>query len=323
MSSQAATSVFPPIAFNTSSSSARPIAPIIPAPNVPKGNLAAQPKVPPGRQPLNASANAFSSLSQSASRFAASPGSSANAVQNSLFDSASRKQNAFYQPPPALPPAPFPAFNEVSAAEGSRALPRDNADVEMDQGDDVESQMGREDPEPGEDESLAYSVFGSKPIRSSKRAGTQTRQAPVEAKKVPPGAFVTEDDHEPEIAEPPPPPSRQTRRATATKTSTAKPAKAPATRTRKRAKEQEQELSRALPGSLMESEDGSADEADEEDGDQLAPLPPRQGTAAEGVPTRRRSSRLSSSSDTESSEKKKAPGRTRTATTGAGRKRRT
>ncbi|KAJ7927614.1 nuclear pore complex assembly-domain-containing protein [Mycena leptocephala] len=189
--------------------------------HVPKGNLAAQPKVPPGRQPLNA-------------RFAASPGSSPTP-----------KQNAFYNRL-LLYPRTFPAFNEVSAAEGSRALPRDNADVEMDQGD-ISSLRWVGKTRPGEDESLAYSVFGSKPIRSSKRAGTQTRQAPVEAKKVPPGAFRRPLEH-----------------GSAQK------------------QEQEQELSRALPGSLMESEDGSADEADEEDGDRLAPLPPRQGRPLKG-----------------------------------------
>jgi len=331
----AGTSVFSPLAFSTSSS-ARQLPPIIPVPNVPKGNLATQPPVPSGRQPLNASTNAFSSLTQSTSRFAAPP---ANSGQKSLFDSASRKQNAFYQPPPPAPAAPFPGFNEIIAAESSGA--RKDADVEMGQGDDdVESEGGRdrEDHEPADEEGLGYSVFGGKPVRSSKRAGTgaRTRQAPVEAKKVPPGAFSTEEEHEhehePEVAEPPAPaPPRQTRRSAATKTSTAKPpaksAKAPTTRTRGRVKGQEQELSRSLPGSLMESEDGSADEAeeeDEEDGDRVAPLPPRrQATAADGVQTRRRSSRLTSSeaeSRTEK-EKEKAPGRTKAAA-GAGRKRR-
>ncbi|KAJ7666161.1 nuclear pore complex assembly-domain-containing protein [Mycena polygramma] len=336
---QAANSVFSPLAFNASSSSA--LAPIIPVSNVPKGTFAAQPAVPSGRQSLNASANAnaFSSLSQSAGRFTGSASSSAN-PQKSLFDSASRKQNAFYQPPP-LPAAPAPIFNGGGAADGSGES-RQDADVEMDKDDDDNrSQMGTEDQEheQADDEGLAYSVFGGKPVRSSKRAGARPKKAPAEpeAPRVPPGAFVTEDEHEqehdPEVAEaepPSPPPPRQTRRSTATKSSTAKSAKgtkAPATRTRGRAKEQEtqpEELSRYLPGSLMESEDGSADEA-EDDGDRLAPLPPRQARAAtaEGVQTRRRSSRLSSSSDTESKpEKQKAPGRTRAAA-GAGRKRRT
>lgn len=75
---------------------------------------------------------------------------------------------------------------------------------------------------------------------------------------------------------------------------------------------------------MDQSEDGSADDAEEEEeGDRLAPLPPRQATV-EKVQTRR-SSRLSSSSDTESrpeKEKEKAPGRTRTATGAGGRKRR-
>ncbi|KAJ7359345.1 nuclear pore complex assembly-domain-containing protein [Mycena albidolilacea] len=343
--SQAATSVFPPLAFNASSSSPRPPPPIIPISNVPKGSLAAQPTVPSGRQPLNASINAFSSLGQSTSRFAplASGSSANNGGPKSLFDSASRKQNAFYQPPPPPAPAPFLGFNEVSAAEAS-------GDVEMGPGEDaaVESEggggrgRGREDEdeaqEPAEDEGLGYSVFGGKPVRSAKRAGGgergQTRQAPMDAKRVPPGAFVTEDEHEPEpeVAEPPPPPApaRQTRRAAATKASTAKSAakstRGTTARTRGRGKApQEEELSRSLPGSLMDqSEDGSADDAEEEEeGDRLAPLPPRQATV-EKVQTRR-SSRLSSSSDTESrpeKEKEKAPGRTRTATGAGGRKRR-
>ncbi|KAJ6588925.1 hypothetical protein B0H19DRAFT_224519 [Mycena capillaripes] len=320
--SQATTSVFSPLAFNTSSSSARPLAPIIPVSNVPKGSLSAQPRVPSGRQSLTGSTNVFSSLSQSTGRFAAPPSSSANATPKSLFDSASRKQNAFYQPPPP-PPAPAPLFNGDSAADVGGTSIHEDADVEMDQDDDIESRTGKEDHEPAEDEGLAYSVFGGKPTRSSKRA--KARQASVEVKQTPPGAFVTEDEHEPEVTDPPPsPPSRQTRRTAATKTSTAKPVKstkAPTTRTRARVKGGE-ELSRYLPGSLMESEDGSADEAEEEDGDRLAPLPPRQATVIEGMQTRRRSSRLSSSSETESAPvKEKAPGRTRTAA-GSGRKRR-
>ncbi|KAF7360329.1 ELYS domain-containing protein [Mycena venus] len=345
-----ASSVFTPLAFNASSS-ARPVAaPIIPVSSVPRGSLATQPPVPSGRQPLalnaSASTNAFSSLSQSTSRFAAPLGSSANSTQKSLFDSASRKQNAFYQPPPPPPPAPFPGFNEVSAAEGGSAA-REDVDVEMGEGaDDSESKdsRDREDhDEPADDEGLGYSVFGGKPARSSKskRAGVRSRQqAPTEAttKRVPPGAFVTEDEHEheQEIVEPPPPPApeapRQTRRSVATKISAAKPAsaksaKSATARTRGRAKAQEDELSRSLPGSLMESEDGSADDAEEdEDEDRLAPLPPRQTTrvaAAEGVQTRRRSSRLSSSETESRPEKEKAPGRTKTATVGTGgRKRR-
>ncbi|KAJ6487867.1 nuclear pore complex assembly-domain-containing protein [Mycena sanguinolenta] len=295
------------------SSSSRPLPPpIIPVSNVPKGNLATQPTIPAGRQSLNASTNAFSSLVQSTSRFAASPNA------GSLFGSANKKQNAFYQPPPPPPPAPFPGFNEVAAAESSGA--RENADVEMGPSDGNEA--GRED-EPADEEGLAYSVFGGKSIRSSKRAGARAPQPPVETNQLPPGAFVIEDEPESEAVEPPPPaPPRQTRRSATTKTSTAKPtksAKAPATRTRKRAKEQQEpELSRSLPGSLMDTEE--SEEAEEEDGDRLAPLPPprQAAAAAEGVQTRRRSSRLSSS-DTESRpEQEKPPAKTKT----AGRKRR-
>ncbi|KAJ7108527.1 nuclear pore complex assembly-domain-containing protein [Mycena epipterygia] len=319
-----ASSAFPPLTFNASSSSARPLAPIIPVSNVPKGNLASQPNVPSARQPLNASTTAFPSLSKSTNRFAGPAGSTPNGAQKSLFDSAGRKQNAFYQPPPTLPPAPFPAFDGSNADnEGSREQTRtsqDNEDIEMDQDVEPEADMGRDDDhEPADDEGLAYSVFGGKPIRPGKRAGTRARQAPVEVKQMPPGAFVTDDDeheHEPEVEPPPPPPPRQTRRSAAPKAAAAKPVRStPTTRTRARVKEQE--LGRSLPGSLMDSEDGSADEAEDEDGDRLAPLPPRrQAVADEGVQTRRRSSRLSSSSEPE---KEKAPGRTRTA---AGRKRR-
>ncbi|KAJ6470120.1 nuclear pore complex assembly-domain-containing protein, partial [Mycena vitilis] len=250
---QTANSVFPPLVFNASSSSA--LAPIIPVSNVPKGTFAAQPAVPSGRQSLtaSASANAFSSLSQSAGRSTGPASTSAN-LQKSLFDSASRKQNAFYQPP-ALPPAPAPIFNGGGAGSGEA---REDADVEMDQDDDDNrSQMGTEDQEheQADDGGLAYSVFGGKPVRSSKRP----KKAPAEpeAPRVPPGAFVTEDDHDHdyEVAEPEPPsppPPRQTRRST-TKSSTAKSAngtKAPATRTRGRGKGQEtqpEELSRYLP----------------------------------------------------------------------------
>ncbi|KAJ6595849.1 nuclear pore complex assembly-domain-containing protein [Mycena vulgaris] len=315
-------SVFPPLAFGASLSSARPIAPIIPVSNLARGNPAVQPPVPSARQPLNASA-ALSSLAQSTSRFTAP--TTAGAVPKSLFDSAGRKQNAFYQPPPALPPPPFPGFEEGDAEDEENNKEtlafQENADMEMDQ--DLDLEMGRDDDhDPPDGEGLAYSVFGAKPPRTTtKRAGARTRQAAPEVKQVPPGAFVSDDDHEAEVEPPLPPPPRQTRRSAAVKTATAKPVKSATTRTRARA--EEQGLGRSLPGSLMDSEDGSAEEAEDEDGDRLAPLPRRQAPPAEGMQTRRRSSRLSSSSEPESSaEKAKAPGRTRTAA-GTGRKRRT
>ncbi|KAJ7485279.1 nuclear pore complex assembly-domain-containing protein [Mycena latifolia] len=322
--SGSATSAFPPLPFNTSSST-RPIAPVIPVSSVAKGSLAVKPPIPSARQPLNASA--FSALSQSTSRFAAPAGSIPNGgTSKTVFGSAGRKQNAFYQPPPA-PPAPFPAFEQGDADAGASGKSthefQEDADMEVDQDGEVDSAMGRdeEERERADSEGLAYSVFGGKPTRSAKRTGTRTtRQAAPEAKQVPPGAFMIDEEHEPEV-EPPPP--RQTRRSAAVgKTAPAKPAKSTmATRTRARAKEPE--LGRSLPGSLMDSEDGSAEEAEDEDGDRLAPLPPRQAPPSEGVQTRRRSSRLSSSSEPESRpEKEKAPGRTRTAA-GTGRKRRT
>ncbi|KAJ7081683.1 nuclear pore complex assembly-domain-containing protein [Mycena crocata] len=318
-----AASAFPPLAFNASSS--RPHAPIIPVSNVPKSNLAAQPAVPSARQPLNASTNAFSSLSQSATRFTDTSGSSGG--PKTFFDSAGRKQNAFYQPP-APAPAPSVLFDVGNAEDGggrtdSYAL-HANADIEMDRDVDADSETGKDDHEPTDNgDGLAYSVFGGKPTRSSKRGGAKTRQPSVEAKQVPPGAFGSDDEHdEPEAVDPPPP--RQSRRSVAAKAGTAKPAAAKSTRstaTRTRARAKEQELGRSLPGSLMESEDGSADEAENEDEDQLAPLRSRQAATGEGPQTRRRSSRLSSSETESRPEKEKASGRTRSAA-GTGRKRR-
>ncbi|KAJ7185623.1 nuclear pore complex assembly-domain-containing protein [Mycena filopes] len=316
-------SAFPPLAFNASSSSSRPLAPIIPVSNVPKGPLGAQAPVPSARQPLNAPTNAFSSLSQSTSRFAAPSGSSAASPgQRSLFDSAGRKPNAFYQPPLSLSSAPRTNDAADTGADSDAAKARENTDIEMDQDEHLDGDRDGA----ADEESLAYSVFSSKPVRSFKRAGVaRARQTSVETKtkQVPPGAFVTDDDEqEPDFADPPPPPPpRQTRRTAAKTGGVTQPAKTPATRTRARAKGQE--LGRSLPGSLMGSEDGSADEAEEEeDGDRLAPLPRRQTQAAtgDGVPPRRRSSRLSSSETESRPEKEKPSGRTRT---GGGRKKRT
>lgn len=306
------TSAFAPLAFNaSSSSSARPMAPVIPVSNVAKGSLAAQPAIPSARQSLNASA--FSALSQSTSRFTAPAGSTPTGGANkSVFDSAGRKQNAFYQPALAAP-VPPPTFRDPDGLGNTR----DDADMEMDTDADdfrrdLEMDGEVEDQERVDGDGLAFSVFGGKPARSAKRAGTRTRRATMEVKQAPPGAFIADEEPEPEV-EPPPPPPRQTRRSAAT---TPKPTTAkPTTRTRGRAKEQD--LGRSLPGSLMDSEE----EADDEDGDRLAPLPPsRQQPPAEGVQTRRRSSRLSSSSEPES-RADKAPGKTKTST-GGSRKRR-
>ncbi|KAJ7512744.1 nuclear pore complex assembly-domain-containing protein [Mycena galericulata] len=315
------TSAFPPLALSTSSSSSRPLAPIIPISTVPKGSLAVQPAIPSVRPPLNA----FSSLSQSSStsRFAGPSASSPSGASKSIFDSAGRKQNAFYQPPAAPPPVSLPAFSEaVPEDAGARSKSHEDEDIDMDHSVDFESETGREEVhEQADDESLAYSVFGGKPVRSGKRAGARTRQAVAEVKQVPPGAFVTDDEHESEVQEPPPPPpARQTRRSAAAKTGSAKPVKSSTTTSRTRARAKEPELGRSLPGSLMDSEDGSAgEEGADEDGDRIAPLPRRQAVASEGVQTRRRSSRLSSSEAESKPEKEKAPARTRTAT----RKRRT
>ncbi|KAK7044729.1 ELYS domain-containing protein [Favolaschia claudopus] len=319
-----AASAFSPLAFSNSSSSHAP-APIIPVQNAPRGSPFANLPSSSARQSLNGSTNAFSSLSQSTSRFAGSPASS-QFGSKSLFDSANKKQNAFYQPPPTSVPPPFPGFNEVAAAGSSRVS--EDRDVEMELGEEHEQEAGRENDESAEDEGLAHSVFGGRPVRSSKRAGSKAKKAQVETKKAPPGAFDIGEEQEVDVPEtnlPPPETSRKTRNSTATKASakSAKLSKGPTTRTRGRAKE-EPELSRSLPGSLMDSEDGSADEADEEEGDKLAPLPPSHAkAAAEGAQTRRRSSRLSSVSSEEGrADKEKPPGKTK-ATTGTGRKRRT
>ncbi|KAJ7269867.1 nuclear pore complex assembly-domain-containing protein [Mycena rebaudengoi] len=303
-------SAFPPLNAS-SSSSPRHVVPVIPVSGVAKGSLATQPFVPSARQSLGSSTSAFAPLSQSTSRLAASSTPAANSTK-SLFESAARKQNAFYQPPAA--PEPVSMFEERQGDEGGRSKrgrQEEDADVEMDQDVDLEMSEDQDQPDGDQDhDGLAYSVFGGKPIRTAPRAGKRTRPL-VETKQVPPGAF--ENDDEPEVAPPPPAPPRQTRRSTATKSAAPKQTKVPNTR---RTRANKQDLGRSLPGSLMDSEDGSADEGE----DELAPLPPRQATAGEAAPPRRRSSRLSSSSDIESrTEKEKAPTKSKS---GPGRKRR-
>ncbi|KAJ6627846.1 hypothetical protein B0H10DRAFT_311763 [Mycena sp. CBHHK59/15] len=314
-----AASALPPLNFNASSST-RSVAPIIAVSSVPKGNLAAQPSIPSVRQPLNASTT-YPLLPQYAGR------SSAPSNVKSLFDSAGRKQNAFYQPPPAPPPAPVPMFDEGVERNGGQRKKNpelhEDTDADIGMGQDADSEMGMEDHnEPVEEqdhEGLAYSVFGAKPIRGE-RAASRTQQPVAEARQVPPGAFVSDEEPEPDVAQPPPPPPKQTRRSTAKNASTKAPSKNMSAATRDRARAKDQDLGRSLPGSLIDSEDGSVDEGEDEDGDRLAPLPRRQAVAAEGMQTRRRSSRLSSSSEPESKpEKEKVYARTKT---GTGRKRR-
>lgn len=237
------------------------------------------------------------------------------------FESAGRKQNAFYQPPPAKVNGVRKAFGsgeESALPSGSgREKPERTdpvgyvTDVEMD--DEDEGEEDKRNVEPGAE--LGFSVFGNgfasrvpddvrpPPVPT---VNTGTRVAPVaarvqerESKKVPPGGFALDDEdaseNEQDPAPSPPLRSRHTRMTTTTKTTGGT--------IRKGRHSKEQDLGRSLPGSLM-------DEEEEEEEDHVAPLrapspprrplrKPRTPTSADladegdGVMTRRRSSRLS------------------------------
>ncbi|KAG6845092.1 hypothetical protein H0H87_000791 [Tephrocybe sp. NHM501043] len=255
------------------------------------------------------------------------PAASVAPTESDLFSSASRKPNAFYKPPPANPQQGVKRSFESTLA---REMDMDGEDEEIGaepvQVDHEELERSRQ-PEDFHDVSeeqlreLGFSVFGNantkKPAASKKAAAQAPQRATTKqnGRRVPPGAFVSDDENEhenepepepePERREPTPTPPTRTRTSTrkaqpsrATKESTTRSPEA------KRARRSEHpKLKQSVPGALVHSDD------DEEEEDHVAPLPspPRRGAARRvrettpgsdmgdeetGGQTRRRSSRL-------------------------------
>nr|GAT57337.1 predicted protein [Mycena chlorophos] len=223
--------------------------------------------------------NVFSSLTQSTKKPLGSPNQiRPNSPPKGLFESANRRQNAFYRPPAAAP-----VLASVFPVTASAPIP-DHVDVEMTDESVTKAAapelQSAENDEEEADESLAYSVFSTtKPLaRVAKQpppttANKRSRQskAAKATKQRPPGAFGSDDELEAEDATVPPPtaappPARTTRRsAAASRAASATAAPLPkATRSKRTTK--------VLPGSLVASEDEDDDGSEAEE--EVAPLPP-------------------------------------------------
>lgn len=247
------------------------------------------------------------------------------------FTSAVRKQNAFYRPPTN-------GVNKTLFAEGDGAFGRSSGsrsperagavanldvdhDMEMERDNDPPTEITNGHIEDEQGEEFSRSVFmGNDNARPSQVASGKSKGT-SNSRKAPPGAFVDDEDEaeEAEHSKPSPPshrqqsrPQRQTRlRRESAHTNEVKPITARA----RGSKEQQKDLGRSLPGSLM-------DEEDEEDEDDVAPLrdpsPPSKRLrktrghtsmsdagsedGGDDVPTRRRSSRLTSTAPSQSAE---------------------
>ncbi|KAG6916735.1 hypothetical protein DXG01_005555 [Tephrocybe rancida] len=251
--------------------------------------------------------------SSSGSRLASS--ASQPFVDSTSFSS-SRKANAFYKPPP-------PNSKQGVKRSFESTLARD-MDVDGDEDAEMDAEPAHEDHDdavhddppqdaPEAQRELEFSVFGNskRPASPTKKATAPPTVSQDSTRRVPPGAFVSDDENEAEAGtrEPAPPPVRA--RTTATRKAPPRTA-APTTRSpeAKRARRSEHpnpnpRQRQNVPGALMHSDD----EEEEEEEDYVAPLPPppRQRNARKvrettpgsdmgdeeaGGQTRRRSSRL-------------------------------
>ncbi|KAG6830108.1 hypothetical protein H0H92_002157 [Tricholoma furcatifolium] len=263
--------------------------------------------------------------------------------ESTSFTPASRKANAFYQPPPANPPQgvkrPFESRDADADADVDVDVDVDGEDEDMDteqadeHGDEDNNQevtrdadqQERETQEPEwEQRELGFSVFGNstQPPKSSKstaapRSQPQLSQVPSNERRVPPGAFASDDEAEHEVEHEPSPPPAKTRASTRSSKASTRSAAAKETETTgapepKRAKRSEHPKSKprqSVPGALVNSDDDDGEDEEEEDDVAPLPSPPRRGAARKaremtpssdvgddeaGGQTRRRSSRLSS-----------------------------
>ena len=251
-----------------------------------------------------------------AARVAPTPASKPTTSLFSMTGSANQTRNAFYNPPVtngvkrslgedearSVADAPSNPVDEHSApvVDKNDVNMKSDDDDDDARGDATSEMNGNDVTTPAE---FSYSVFGNKsaakqpPLTSRRFAKASSTEM-----KMPPGAYMHDDD---EIAaattsqvqnqrhasvSPPPQPTRQTRKLI--------------TRTQKLVKESD--LKRSLPGSFM-----AEDHGDEEEEDQVAPLPappknkrpPRktrssQSVEPEDAPARptRRSTRISTAS---------------------------
>ncbi|KAG0699325.1 nuclear pore complex assembly-domain-containing protein [Suillus ampliporus] len=232
-----------------------------------------------------------------------------NVPSTSLFEktgSAKQAPNAFYKPPPALTvTSRAPPTEEVA----TRPHTREEDDISMESDDDnafiihedgdVTSMPGDVDDEP----ELTFSVFGSKSAASPEHhtRGPASKQAETK-KRAPPGAFYDEDEDESDFGSPRrnPLPQQRGARRSQPRAHSPSPRRKPVSSRKDDIKGPV--LAQSIPGSLL-------DEEEEQDEDDVAPLPPsrtarktRTGTSTKAKPAMeektpaRRSSRLSTTS---------------------------
>ena len=228
------------------------------------------------------------------------------------FVSATRQQNAFYQPPPATKTNGVKRpFEETMQSPEGPNVSASNADVFMaiepetarpQSPSTVSQKVGQKDKaQEAEDEDenvLQFSVFSKgRDIHSSPEPPTRRRHIP----KSPPGSYVSEDDYAmDEDDDEQRKCTTKSSRSRPTRSSKPQPISKPPAKKARQVKDRGMKMS--IPGSLMDE-----DEQEEEE-DYVAPLraptPPKRAVRKarssvsvsvedEGIQTRRRSSRLS------------------------------
>ncbi|KAG6873667.1 hypothetical protein C0995_012601 [Termitomyces sp. Mi166 len=274
--------------------------------------------------------------------------------ESNSFSPASRRANAFYKPPPVAPQGVKRSFESSLGHEMDVDGEEEEMDTEVpkethDSDDAPENEQKRQESDATvwEQRELGFSVFGNAQ-KSTKKAVTppspQAQEASVmqNGRRVPPGAFVLDEENESEAEEkePTPPPTTQTRASSRRSRSraTAQTTQVPEPKRARRSEHPNTRQKQSVPGALVNSDE---EEEEEEEEDQVPPLPspPRRGATRrardttpasdagdeEAGQTRRRSSRLSSTG-AESSKKPglgiATPGKAKKSTRATGKKRR-
>jgi hypothetical protein len=257
------------------------------------------------------------------------------------FISATRQQNAFYQPPATKRNGVKRPFEETTQSPERPNISSNDADVIM--AVDPETERPQDSSKPGqkgeqkdkaqeaEDDNenvLQFSVFKGRDVTSSPEPPSRRKRIP----KSPPGSYVSEDDDamDEDDEQSKPKKSRPSRPTRSSKPQTV--SKPPAKKARQ-VKEQGPKMS--IPGSLMDD-----DEMEEEDyvAPLRAPSPPKRAVRKarssasvdvedDGIQTRRRSSRLSTTGMTHGSAHSGSPEppaavRTKKGTRSGGKKKR-
>ena len=228
------------------------------------------------------------------------------------FVSATRQQNAFYQPPATKTNGVKRPFEETTQSPERPNISANDADVSMaveqefdrPQSPFTGSQKGEQknkaqEAEDEHDNALQFSVFSKGRVDpSSPEPPSRRKHIP----KSPPGSFVSDDDDAMDEDEDEQRKPTKTSRSRPTRSSKSQAISKPPAKKARQVKNQEIKMS--IPGSLMDE-----DEQEEED-DYVAPLrapsPPKRAfrkarssvsvsvsVEDDGIQTRRRSSRLS------------------------------